>query len=382
MHFDVDKHTVFLALSGSHAYGMATSSSDVDIRGVAIPPREVRNSFYLSFDQFTTTNQRGGWGPHSEAALEKIKNHKTAGPCYNGETDLCIYSLTKFVGLAANNNPNILELLFVEDEDILFKDSRWETLREHRQLFLSQKCRHTYTGYAMSQLKRIKGHRKWLLDPPKKAPTRKDFGLPEESVLPADVRNEIDAVVKKTLNYWKFTDGFEDILMGASLDSLVDRVRDFHLAVLKCEDSLLDEKLYELAAARLGLTKDILYAIRQERRYRAAMKHWSQYQTWKKNRNKSRFGLEDKFGYDTKHASHLIRLMRTGLEILRDHTLKVKRDDAKELLEIRNGKWTYDELMEITADLQKEIDETAKKTTLRKSPDKKKIDQVLLSLLD
>ena len=66
MHFDVDAHTIFLAVTGSHAYGMARSESDVDIRGCAIAPRKVRDSFYQGFDQFLSGKQDGPWGPNSE----------------------------------------------------------------------------------------------------------------------------------------------------------------------------------------------------------------------------------------------------------------------------------------------------------------------------
>jgi hypothetical protein len=41
---------------------------------------------------------------------------------------------------------------------------------------LSQKVRHTFSGYAFAQLKRLEGHRKWLLNPPGHAPTVEEFG--------------------------------------------------------------------------------------------------------------------------------------------------------------------------------------------------------------
>jgi len=381
MHFDVDSHTIFLAVTGSHAYGMARPTSDVDIRGAAVVPRDVRDSFYLNFDQFTAATQQGPWGPNSEFALKQMEHHETAGPCYRGETDLCVYSLTKMIALAANNNPNVLELLFMDNRDVLFATGKWEEILEGRDLFLSKKCRHSYTGYAMSQLKRIQGHRAWLLNPPSAPPTREEYGLPNESVLPADVRNQIDEAVKKIIAQWQLTDGFEDLLVGGALDSLVNRMRDFHSTMLQCEDGMLDEKVYELAGASIGLSKDMLYAIKQERKYRAALKHWQQFKTWKTERNEKRAELEAEHGYDTKHASHLIRLLRTGLEILTEHTVKVRRPDAEELMAIRDGRWSYDELMEQAENLQAEISEAYKTSTLRKAPEVAKIDELLLSVL-
>ncbi len=218
MHFDVDTTTIFLTVTGSHAYGMARAGSDVDVRGVCIPPAGVRESPFKHFEQFYPQRQIGAWGEGaSKQALATLQEHPTAGESYrffDGVVDLCIYALSKYVFLAANANPNVLELLFIEDRDVLFTTSSWDLLRAHRSLFLSRKCKHTYLGYAHSQLKRILTHREWLLHPPKSEPLRKDFGLPEESVLPADVRNLIDEHVKKTVREWSVADGFDDVIKG------------------------------------------------------------------------------------------------------------------------------------------------------------------------
>jgi len=50
-----------------------------------------------------------------------------------------------------------------------------------------------------------------------------------------------------------------------------------------------------------------------------------------------RRALIEKFGYDTKNAGHLIRLLRMGIEFLATGELKVLREDASELIEIKKG---------------------------------------------
>ena len=388
--FDVDRHTIFLGLTGSHAYGMARPDSDVDIRGVCIPPRRVRESHHLEFEQLTVGDQQGAWGPVSQKAIDVLLEHPTAAECYrrsdtfrraNGHVDLCVYSIHKFVKLCAVNNPSFLEILFLPDEAVLHATDAWMQLREHRQMFLTKEARHRYVGYAMGQLDRIKRHRSWLLNPPKGAPTRKEFGLPEESVLPADVRNQIDEAVKKILRGWGVDDGLEDYLDGAVQDMLRMRMVEFQATLLRCEEAVMDEKVYALAGASLGLTKDVLYAIKQERKYRAARKNWTQFLKWKEERNPARAELEAKFGFDTKHASHLIRLLRTGLEILRDGTLTVWRGDAEELMAIRDGWLMYEELMESAECLQVEIREAAETCTLPDEIARKEIDELLYSIL-
>lgn len=49
--------------------------------------------------------------------------------------------------------------------------------------------------------------------------------------------------------------------------------------------------------------------------------------------------LVEKYGYDTKNAAHLIRLLRMGIEMLKTGELLVQRHDATQLLEIKNGEW-------------------------------------------
>lgn len=386
--FTVDEQTIFLGLTGSHAYGMAREGSDVDIRGACLVPRFVRDSPFKSFEQFKPEHQKGPWGGEgmpSFQAIERLKGHVTAGRSYTQQDeklDLVIFSLHKMVGLAAKNNPNILELLFLDDRDVLFADKRWQRLIESRDIFLSRRCKHTYLGYAYKQLSRIQGHREWLLNPPKNPPTRAEFGLPEETVLPADVRNQIDEAITKIVRDWSVADGFEDILKGAFLDALMERMREFQCTVLACTDPELDEKSYLLAAQSAGVGKDVLYMLRQERRYRASRKNWQAFQKWQRERNVARAALEADYGYDTKHGTHLIRLMRTGLEILRDGKLNVRRSDAEELLFIRDGGLSYDDLMAQATTLRAQVEAANLASELPEEPNQGKIEELLLSLLE
>ncbi len=71
------------------------------------------------------------------------------------EPDSVVYSLRKFVYLALQNNPNILDALFVEKNHIIFINDFGKELRNLRYDFLSKKVYKTYGGYAYSQLKKM-----------------------------------------------------------------------------------------------------------------------------------------------------------------------------------------------------------------------------------
>lgn len=50
--------------------------------------------------------------------------------------------------------------------------------------------------------------------------------------------------------------------------------------------------------------------------------------------------LVARYGYDTKNAAHLVRLLRMGIEFLTEGVLHVLRHDSHELLAIKRGEWT------------------------------------------
>lgn len=314
MNFDINKHTIYYTLHGSHAYGLNTPTSDVDYKGVAIPPREYFISFLNKFEQ-----------------AEKYENR-------GHDKDEVIYDIRKFLFLASNCNPNIIEVLFVDDGSISKITPAGQKLRDSRDLFISARVHYTFGGYAHSQLKRIKTHRRWLLSPPKGMPSRSEFNLPED---------------KKLVNK-------QD--MGAFDE--------------------LQEKGY-------SFDKNLVGIIQREKAYKNAVMEWKQYQNWIKNRNPDRAKMEKESGFDRKHAMHLVRLMRMSKEILSGQGVIVKRPDREELLSVRNGSWTYDEVVEHADKLESESralfdklkEQDAKDRAIPLKPNVKKIDKLCQEII-
>ena len=106
---------------------------------------------------------------------------------------------------------------------------------------------------------------------------------------------------------------------------------------------------------KIGMDDNLMEMVQKEHAYSRALADWKNYLIWKKTRNPARAELEAKYGYDTKHAAHLVRLMRMAHEIMTGKGVIVRRPDADELLAIRRGEWTYDDLIKYIKDIEDEV---------------------------
>lgn len=340
--------TILLVRHGSHAYGTQLATSDEDFRGIAIPP----SAYFYGFTQ------------RFEQAEVKVP-------------DMVVYDIRKFFNLAADCNPNILEVLWVDPSDYIQCTPLAEKLLASRHLFLSRKARFTFFGYAQSQLKRIKGHYRWLKEPPKAPPTRAESGLPERPVMPREQLLAAQAAVQKKLDAWEWKH-LEDIdppariAVQTSFEELVAELMLFR-----------DESgRHQLAARTLGYDENFIELLERERQHQARQRDWEQYQLWQKQRNPARSELESKFGYDTKHAMHLVRLMRMCREILEQGAVVVKRPDREELLAIREGLWSYEQLLAWAESQEPQLDALYQRSSLPKSPDRAALDQLCQQLVE
>lgn len=86
--------------------------------------------------------------------------------------------------------------------------------------------------------------------------------------------------------------------------------------------------------------------------------------------------LVEKLGYDAKNASHCIRILRMGIEFLTDGRLYVNRHDAPQLLEIKRGEWTLEQVKAEAARLFQVAEQAYLNSRLPAFPDKEGINQL------
>lgn len=196
---------ILVGYRGSIAHGMyvpntdPNSIDDKDVMGIIIPPIDC----YFGLKHF---------------------GHRGTKERFENEWDMVIYEIKKYINLLKKSNPNVLSLLWLEDNHYIQRMPEGNLLIDNRNLFVSKSIYKSFTGYAYGQLQRMEK--------------------------------------------FKF-DGY----MGEKRKTLVN-----------------------------------------------------------------------KYGYDTKNAAHLIRLLRMGIEFLIDGRLYVHRKDAPQLLEIKHGKWTLNKV--------------------------------------
>ena len=235
--FDMWERTIILAYVGSISHGTykAGEIDDKDVVGIIAPPA----SHILGLKEFghrgTKTIKRDPW-------------------------DVVLYELRKFVSLLLKSNPNVLGLLWLEDDMYLQCTPHGKLLIENRDLFSSKLAYNSFCGYAYSQLKKMEKN------------------------------------------------------------------------------------------AYLGYM------------------------------GKKRKELTDKIGYDAKNASHLIRLLKMGIEFLETGRMNVKRKDASMLLEIKRGGWTLDKVKRTADELFKVLKDVKEKTPLPEKPDYDRVNELLIEI--
>ncbi len=140
-------NTVYLSLMGSQAYGTSLDKSDQDLYGITIPHKE---------DIFP--HLRGeipGFGRQKEN-FAQYQEHGIKDPNKDDEYDITVYGIVKYFNLALENNPNIVDSLFVPQTCVLYSTQVGQLIRESRKLFLHRGIYHKLKGYAFAQQHKIK----------------------------------------------------------------------------------------------------------------------------------------------------------------------------------------------------------------------------------
>lgn len=332
---------IFECIGGSRAYGLHTETSDTDIRGVFVLPKD---RFY---------------------SLEYVDQ-------VNNETnDVTYYELRKFMDLLSKNNPNILELLNVSEECVLYKHPLFDEIRP--ELFLSKLCRNTFVQYAYSQIKKARGLNKKIVNPvAKERKTVLDFChvyqnktsqplhvfLAEHGMRQEDCGLAAIPHLKNCYNlFWDPQAGYAGVMRKTRANEV-------------CLSSIAKG---EMPVALLFFNLEA---------YSMYCKEYREYWEWVEKRNEVRYGTTIGHGknYDSKNVMHTMRLLRMAREIAAQGQIIVKRPDREYLLAVKDGQFEYDDLLAEAEALQQELDGLFACSALPDVPDLDAVDTLLVRL--
>jgi len=245
--------------------------------------------------------------------------------------DIKFYSLNKFVKLAMDNNPNILSQLFCNEQNIVFQNEYGKELLANKQLFPWKGLAQKYIGYAKSQ-----SHKMVI-----KVSNYDSFQLAydwlQEKMY---IRNETTNYEASRLLAEFRSDGVPGM-----------KFYDSHCTIGDINLSLTDKlsKVFNKVVDRMSKVGN-----REE--------------------------LYTKYGFDTKFSMHVVRLLIEGKELLTTGNLNYPLKEKQTLLDIRNGKWTQNEILKFADDGVKELDSLVITSKLSNKPNFKEIEQMLIKM--
>ena len=238
-----------------------------------------------------------------------------------GEWDAVSYEVRKFIRLLLNSNPNVLSLLWLPEKHLIYSHPLGLHLRSEKDIFVSKEAYHSFTGYAQGQFKRMTHFNR-------------------------EAQSEMDE--------------YESILLEAGLN--LDDI---------CADQTLRDQIIvggKYVNATIG---EII-----QRYERLRKQYYSGGYMGTKRRE-----LVRRFGYDSKNAAHLIRLLRMGVEFLQSGQLQVEREDAEELLSIKRGEWPLESVKAEAEKLFRVAEEAYSRSTLPESPDRNRVEKLCAEII-
>lgn len=298
---------------GSQMYGTATPESDVDISFVYRQPT----------DQILMTN----YIPYIDL---------------DGKGNVVGYEIQRYIELLTLNNPNILESLAIPDDCLIYKHSLMEEFNQKD--WLSKLTEKTILGYADSQIKKATGLNKNMNNPqPKERKSILEFcyiidGSESQPLM------EWIGIYKDELN----TAGLATVPNGKGIYALYmdyDGECNFRGLVKDSDSTQLRISSIPKEFADENKAHTLWYNLDG---FEVHCKQHKAYWKWDEEKNEERHKTNVAHGknYDSKNMMHLFRLLDMAFIIAIEGELITRAQDPEWLLEIREGKLDYDELMQ------------------------------------
>ena len=370
---------LYLVIRGSHAYGTNLPSSDTDYSGV----------FVQNLDSIL-----------GMSCVDQINDDKN---------DIVIYELRRFLELLAKNNPTVLELLNTPEDCVIYKHPLFDKILENKDNLLTKICANSFGGYAKEQISKAKGQNKkqnWEKD----KVTRKDvldfcYVIEGEKSIPWKVWNEDFQYDEKFIGIVNVPNArdiyavyFDEIAHMCFSESVPENVRESakylrkeselsmgfgYKGLIKTGEGATSAESNQLRLSSIPKGEIPICIITYNKDgYTQHCNDYKSYQTWLDQRNEQRWVDVESHGQkiDGKNMMHCRRLMDMAREIAEGKGIVVRRPNAQELIDIRQGKVDLQTLIDHVESEIKEIDLLYKNSTLPDKVDMNLVEQILINI--
>lgn len=369
---------------GSTLYNTNIETSDVDYGGVFILP----NESLLGLPEF-----------YQEQASDE-------------KHDTTYYEFNRWVELLMKANPNALESLYVPEDKVIGDiHPAVQLIIDNRDMFLTKECFKSLSGYAYAQIQKCRGLNKKCVQPVMEKKEVMDFCytfkeqgsqpmkefLAERGYLQkycglVNIPNMKDTygVYYDFASHLKFEfDNYKDRRAFMSLcndwfggeyyEWVIDRYMNNEFygysGIVHPEGKSNEVRLSSIPKGEMP----ICFMTYNQQGYESHCRKYKEYQEWVQKRNPARYESNLKSNYDVKNVAHCVRLLHMGLELAKGEGFNVVRTwDRDMILDIRNHKYEYEEIIEYVEKVFAKMKELAEKCDLPKTVDKKKVNELLL----
>lgn len=380
---------------GSHLYHLNTPTSDEDYGGVYLCPVD------------DLLGLRSGYA-------EQVSDERH---------DETYYELGRWVELLLKSNPTALESLFVPEDCVVGEiHPIVQTFIDNRELFVSKDCFQSFYGYAVSQIRKARGLNKKIVQPIVVRKGVLDFchtfyrqgsasienwlgkrGLDQRYCGLVNIPSMYDCygVYYDWGSHFRDKGITEEVFMGdmyANGDPMVAFVAvHYHISHWDSESlagwyraqkpigyrGIVSVDGPESTSLRLSSVEKgelpICYLNYNKDGFVSHCKKYKEYQEWVQKRNKVRYESNLNKNYDAKNMMHCMRLIRMSKELAKGDGFNLVRDSDRELLlDIRNHKFEYDEIIAMLEREQAEMEEAIKTCTIREHVDEEAVNALLV----
>ena len=374
---------------GSHLYHLNVETSDEDYGGIFVCPIE------------DLIGLRSGY-------VEQVSDEKN---------DTVFYELGRWLELLLKANPTVLESLFAPEDCIIKSHPIIDEIRKNRDLFVSKQCFNTFYGYGVSQIGKARGLNKKIVNPVTERKDILDFcytfknqgsqpikdwlkehNLDQKYCGLVNLPNmkDVYGVYYDFAAYFKFEDidwydvsfqsggakyPWSNFISEADAGKISDRIRNkefYHYSGIVNPDEIKKSNTVRLSSIPKGETP-ICFMTYNKDGYASHCKDYKEHKEWEEKRNPVRYESNLNKNYDSKNMMHCIRLVRMAKELAQGKGFNVVRDaDRQYLLDIRNHKFEYDEVMAQVNKEVEEMEEAMKNSSLQEEIDYDKVNELLI----